>query len=315
MQSLCERPCAGQGMKRYPDFYCVGAQKAGTTWLHFALQQHPGVWLPPIKELHYFDRLYLQRHGRMNCPSELTPFDRGVAEGVLNAIRRCADGSEPVGKRINAIHLLSVIGNAKLTDSWYGRIFAAAPRGLLCGEICPAYAELPDDGIAHIFRLSPKAKIIFIMRDPIERAWSHLRMDESRGNIGPDLYFKRASKHRNLYAFSDYVTIIERFRKQISSTDLLLLCFDDIVALPQTLLADTCAFLGLDPAYEFERADEARNAGERKEMPPEVYAKLRERLEPIYERLLSLDSPAVTKWYEKHYGEGKREMTAGSAQA
>ena len=42
-------------MSRLPDFLGIGAQKSGTTWLHHNLSQHPGVWMPPVKELHYFD--------------------------------------------------------------------------------------------------------------------------------------------------------------------------------------------------------------------------------------------------------------------
>lgn len=41
-------------MKRLPDFYVVGAQKAGTTTLHDWLTLHPSVCLPTIKETHYF---------------------------------------------------------------------------------------------------------------------------------------------------------------------------------------------------------------------------------------------------------------------
>lgn len=41
------------------DFLLIGAQKAGTTSLHSALAQHPSLWLPEIKELHFFDRLDL----------------------------------------------------------------------------------------------------------------------------------------------------------------------------------------------------------------------------------------------------------------
>jgi len=40
-----------------PDFLCVGAQKAGTSWLYHQLDFHPDFWMPPIKELHYFDTL------------------------------------------------------------------------------------------------------------------------------------------------------------------------------------------------------------------------------------------------------------------
>src|SRR5689334_15761196 len=41
-----------------PDFLCVGAQKAGTGWLYEQLRSHPDFWMPPVKELHYFDRAW-----------------------------------------------------------------------------------------------------------------------------------------------------------------------------------------------------------------------------------------------------------------
>jgi hypothetical protein len=39
----------------YPDFLGIGAQKAGTTWLGRNLQAHPEVWMPRMKEVHYFE--------------------------------------------------------------------------------------------------------------------------------------------------------------------------------------------------------------------------------------------------------------------
>ena len=39
-----------------PDFLGIGAPRAGTTWLWTVLRQHPQIWMPPRKELHYFDR-------------------------------------------------------------------------------------------------------------------------------------------------------------------------------------------------------------------------------------------------------------------
>lgn len=39
---------------RLPDFLGLGVQKGGTTSLHRLLEHHPGVFLPPVKEVHYF---------------------------------------------------------------------------------------------------------------------------------------------------------------------------------------------------------------------------------------------------------------------
>src|ERR1700754_3667019 len=48
---------ASDRTKPGPGFICVGAQKAGTGWLYEQLRNHPDFWLPPMKELHYFDRV------------------------------------------------------------------------------------------------------------------------------------------------------------------------------------------------------------------------------------------------------------------
>ena len=49
-------------MVRVPDFICVGMQKCGTTWLYEKLGQHPDIWVPAMKEIHYFNELYIPRH-------------------------------------------------------------------------------------------------------------------------------------------------------------------------------------------------------------------------------------------------------------
>ncbi|MCP5022399.1 MAG: sulfotransferase domain-containing protein [bacterium] len=66
----------------FPDFLGIGAQKAGTTWLHENLSRHPEVFLPKAKELHFFDanyhrgmaryRSYFRKHTDKLC-GEITP--------------------------------------------------------------------------------------------------------------------------------------------------------------------------------------------------------------------------------------------------
>ena len=60
-----------------PDFLCIGAQKAGTSWLNSVLLEHPQIFMPPINELHYFDR----RH--RNAPIRIRQIQL-----ARNAIRR-----------------------------------------------------------------------------------------------------------------------------------------------------------------------------------------------------------------------------------
>ncbi len=44
-----------KGEPEFLDFLCIGAPRAGTTWLAAALDAHPGAWIPPTKDLHFFN--------------------------------------------------------------------------------------------------------------------------------------------------------------------------------------------------------------------------------------------------------------------
>jgi hypothetical protein len=287
---------------RYPDFLCIGAQKAGTTWLHTMLEQHPDVWLPPLKELHYFNRVHVKNQHPTGVPPALTPLDKALMESVLKSIQWLANSSIPSQEKLAKISQLTWIGEAKLTNRWYGKIFKDAPASTLCGEIAPAYAPLPDEGIKHILRLQPKAKFILIMRDPIARGWSHLRMDELKGFSGPDRYVRWIANNNTWFEYSDYMTTIERFSHRAPAENILLLYFDDIAKQPEQFLGKVCEFLELDPARaKFKKIKQPVHVGESKAMPADAYAKFRERLKPVYERLLSLDNATVRNWYRQHY--------------
>src|SRR5690606_22338115 len=65
------------------------------------------------------------------------------------------------------------------TDAWYASLFRSC-GDRVAGDITPAYSILGPAEVAHVARLMPAAMIILILRDPVERAWSHARMDRAR---------------------------------------------------------------------------------------------------------------------------------------
>src|SRR4029079_17348643 len=91
---------------RGPDFLVIGAQRAGTTWLHRVLRQHPALWLPPVKELHYFDKLNRTR----------TWLD---AKERSRVIYRNLE-------RIDRWHLSYLLGAR--SDTWYAHLFHSAQQ-------------------------------------------------------------------------------------------------------------------------------------------------------------------------------------------
>ena len=129
-----------------PDFLCVGAQKGGTTWLFWQLDSHPDFWMPPVKELHYFDKL--GRHDRVN------PLRRRDERDV---------------RFLENLRSLSAQSSIDLEN--YGRLFQ--PKGpLLSGDVTPAYSMLDEEIIEQITTCFPNLKVIFMARDPVARAWS-----------------------------------------------------------------------------------------------------------------------------------------------
>src|ERR1700676_1924214 len=144
-----------------PDFLCVGAQKAGTGWLYEQLREHPDFWMPPLKELHYFDRL-----GRARLLLVGKKRDR------LETARRGARDERDL-RFLDAMQILSTRSQIELPA--YAALFGSK-GSLLSGDITPGYSILPDEGIERIASYFPSLKVIFIARDPVERAWSQLSM-------------------------------------------------------------------------------------------------------------------------------------------
>lgn len=284
---------------RFPDFIGIGAQKAGTTWLDRMLRRHPDIWLPPTKEVHFFNRLSEQRDA--NSKRRLRRIDKGRADSVLKSIRHALDSRESPAKKMAKICCLSLIGALEPTDETYGRIFQFAPEGALCGEITPNYARLPDEAVRHMLHLQPGLKLIFMIRDPIERDWSHLRMQNRRNEL-QDLSYRERLSHSAMFGYSDYMSTIERFGRLVPTENFLIAYFDDLVDRPEKLLQQICAFLEID----FERGDfsdvnKSVNVGQTDPIPPDLYDTLRESLAPVYQGLLSLNNPIVQQWHRKHY--------------
>jgi hypothetical protein len=122
-----------------PDFFIAGVPKAGTTALHAALARHPALFMSPVKEPKFF-------------LTDGPPPDQGGpgdAKTYREHIWRQAD---------------------------YEALFADAPAGVLRGESTPFYLH-NRDAQRRIRTQIPYAKLIVVLRDPVERAhsnWTHL---------------------------------------------------------------------------------------------------------------------------------------------
>lgn len=137
-------------MGRAPDFICIGAAKAGTTWLYDALANSPGYWMPPVKELNYFG------HPKRN-PKHLERVNH--LDHIVDLKRR--------------EWVAYFLGAEPRDDNWYRTLFAPA-GDLIAGDISPAYGRIGAAGIEHARRVAPDVKIVMFIRNPADRDLSHL---------------------------------------------------------------------------------------------------------------------------------------------
>jgi hypothetical protein len=212
-----------------PDFLVIGAQRAGTTWIHRVLRQHPALWLPPVKELHYFDRLETKRT-------------------ILDAKER---------RRVGWKNLLSLdpwLINFWLrtrNDEWYARLFRRAQaRGLIAGEITPAYATLNEQVLLRIKGMNDKMKLVFVMRDPVERAWSAVNNAAKKGAADASSVEKSIKRAREsgTAARSAYADTIRRLEAVFPADQIHYCFFEDLRDQPEALTKGLLSFLGVATA-------------------------------------------------------------------
>lgn len=160
----------------------VGCQKGGTTWLHQYLDSHPQCNLGFQKEYHIFDANYLEA-----CSG----IYRNRLASLESLLEEQRSASESVSPR-----LLEKIERKKMLVSFhkdphsYAQYFADLydddPNAKLVGDITPAYSALGSQHYSEIRSVLESkgftVKVVFLMRDPIERIYSSIYMEIERKN-------------------------------------------------------------------------------------------------------------------------------------
>jgi hypothetical protein len=226
-----------------PDFFVIGAPKAGTTALHAALVGHPQLFLSPVKEPKFF-----------LCDG---PPPRQGGPGDAHSYR------EWVWERTE-----------------YERLFADAPSGALRGEATAFYLQ-DLDAHRRIAETVPGARLIMVLRDPVDRAysnWAHLWAD----GLEPISDFLAACAEEAGRTAAGWAPIwryletgryghqIRHLRTLFAAEQLHFVRYQTLVDEPAATLDGVCRFLGVAEGM----IDEAppRNVGGY--VPPTLYTQL-----------------------------------------
>ena len=152
------RPLKDQALVQ-PNLFVIGAMKAGTTALYNYLACHPSIYMSPVKEPNFFS-------------DDLWSISQHIASGSVALVERA--------KR----HLTH---NALITDeAVYRSLYPNERDGYIYfGEASPSYLR-SESAALRIRNQSPDAKIIAILRDPIDRLWSHYLMERNEARAPDD---------------------------------------------------------------------------------------------------------------------------------
>ena len=237
------------GTPALPDFLGIGVPKAGTTWLYANLAAHPQLFLPPKKEIHYFDLNWFQ----------------------------------PL--------------------SWYSEIFDKA-GDLPKGELTPTYCTLPSSRIRAIADLMPSIRLILILRDPVARDWSHIRMkllrDTGRtsSEVSEHEFLAFARNYKRLDR-GDYPTILERWMAYFTREQLHIGLYEDLVDEPRRFLEQVLAHVGapLPHPWDLMPLNSEVKRGVEAQLPTSVRELLVAKHLPRVEELIALvGKDTVDRW-------------------
>lgn len=247
-----------------PNFLILGAARCGTTSLHYYLAEHPEVCMSAIKEPNYF--LFAQ------TPTGPVPH--------IGDDRRLLTKSVSERER-------------------YERLFARPATAI--GEASPLYLytrETPD----LIRSALPDARLIAIVRDPIDRAWSHFTyvyddlgtdavpafVRAADAEIGKGYEPYRTGTH--FLRLSSYAEQLERYRVTFPAEQLLVVSYDDLIQRTSETLARICRFLGIDDTFGFDTSVQYNpSSGEQSGI-----ARLDRMIRPMYPYLKKALPAAVT---------------------
>jgi hypothetical protein len=239
-----------------PNFIGIGTERAGTSWVFSMLAYHPDIWVPPLKELHFFDTI------DPNVPSHNPRYKWHVTSRIKQKIA-------PLLKQLNRPEFYKnsfleyllwdyYYFSKKMNFEWYQKLFSEKfVKGRICGEYTPAYCNIDEQYIQQILTGNPETKFIMVVRNPYDQLRSSLiqnfemiekrsfdTVEESEMIEWLDSSF--ASKKTNIR------DVLSKWQDNVEKDQLFIGFYDDIKNNPLKLIQDLYQFLEVDLTFSVE---------------------------------------------------------------
>jgi len=272
-------PAAGspeETKPRMPNFLIIGAMRSGTTSLYSYLEQHHHVFLSPVKEPRFF-----------------------AVEGWRS------ESVDPVTGAKNGQAMEFVWEGVVGTLEDYQALFQNAGKAKAIGEASPLYLAWSERAAPNIHRRLPDAKLIAILRHPVERAYSHYLLFRANG-AETDTDFVRAFYQDTDKLYKEqgmYYQRLQPYLKLFPKEQLKVVLFEDLRDHPERLMQDIYKFLGVRDTFvpdvsfhsmKVERSTVAHTSPLTKEIRPTLANLYREDIQQL-SKLIGRD---LSSWLE-----------------
>ncbi len=216
-----------------PIHLCIGAPRAGTTWLFREMSEHPALFLPRVKEVRYWN----------NRRNDLDR-DR-VIERTRKEVADLTDSADHLGW---LDRWAQVQQREPFNIPEYLNLMSVSGRPSL--DISPAYCFLPPARIQLLRDGLPKgSKVLYLIRDPLDRLSSQVKLHFHlhgmyRGNPSTD-DLAAFLDNKNQQRRWDYARVIENWAA-VFGDDFIPLPFDNVVRNPRGLTSQVADLLNVD---------------------------------------------------------------------
>ncbi|MCZ4354356.1 sulfotransferase [Roseovarius aestuarii] len=148
-------------------FLGIGAMKAGTTWLYAMLDRHPELHFCPEKELHYFYHRYVDN-------AQLSE-ERRLSNARDRYLLRFDPETANIDRVRQNLHWVSAYLSGPVDDHWYRNLFQMRRHHRYACDFSNLSAHLPETVWSKIQTQCDRLRVLFTMRDPLKRLWSHTK--------------------------------------------------------------------------------------------------------------------------------------------
>lgn len=224
-------------------FLSVGAMKAGTTWLYAMLERNPDLHFTPEKEIHYFYHKYVNG-------DQLSEQNR-----LRNARDRYLINFDPNNANIDRIRLNLHWVNAYLDrvvdDHWYRNLFQMRDKEIFACDFSNLNTHLPAEAWSQIEANCNTLRVLYTLRDPIKRLWSHTKFhleivgqSQALDTWEPE-QFDHFVRKPFMWQNAEYGQALQRMKSGISKENLKVLFYENLHADQRGHLQEIEDFLGI----------------------------------------------------------------------